>query len=128
MSSYSYLRRTYKKLIQLNECYCILSGLKIPTIKDLSMEHYFPQSKGEYEFTHQIKNVFPAIKIINSIKQDKLPCEWEDQKFNLLYRAVHHYNLNDHDYNIVVAAIKNIENYKVDPCLFCINNIKCKTR
>lgn len=127
-NSYSYLRRQYKQQIKTGNLYCVLSGLPILQKQDLSLEHYYPKVLDVDGNTYDVKNIFPAIKIINNIKSNKKPCEWENEKFDILYHAVYHYRLNDHDYNIVVAAINNIDNYRINPCLFCINNIKCKQK
>lgn len=125
---YNNLRRIYYTQILNNNCVCILSGLKIGNKKDLSLEHYVPCVRGEYHFTRSEENVYPAFKIINSIKSGLLPCEWEEQKYERLLYALEHYNINKHEKNIIRKAIANIPYYKINPCEYCINNIKCKTK
>lgn len=125
---YNFLRKQFKNEIRFGKCYCVLSGLKITDKQDLSIDHYYPKSLDENGNTYNIKNLFPSIRIINNLKSNLIPCVWEEEKFDILYHAAQNYRLNDHDYKIVVNAIKNIEYYQINPCLFCINNIKCKRK
>lgn len=75
---------------------CFLSGLEIPPGK-YSKEHYVPISRAPRFITSNPANIFPAHRIINHIKQNFLPCEWEDKKWNLTYHALHDWNLKQAD-------------------------------
>ena len=98
---------------------CFLSGLEIPPGK-YSKEHYVPVSRAPHFITSDPANIFPAHKIINHIKQNFLPCEWEDKKWNLTYRALTTWNLKQADKVFVARTLQNWENYHLDPCKYCL--------
>ena len=125
MYNYKELRRFYFLQIDQNLCRCILSGLLIRDKKQLSLEHYFPLSRGEWHETHQIANVFPAYKILNNLKGSLLGCEWEMMKQKILQKALEKDKLRTADREIVEKALANIKNYHINACDFCINNYKC---
>lgn len=98
---------------------CFLSGLEIPPGK-CSKEHYIPKSRAPYFITSDPRNIFPAHKIINHIKQNFLPCEWEDKKWDLTYCALHDWNLKQADKYFVVRTLQNWETYIINPCQYCL--------
>lgn len=104
---------------------CFLTGLLIPS-GQYSKEHYVPLSRADPIITHNPLNIFPAIKIINHIKGNLLPCEWEEQKINLCYKALKNFRLihkNGSLGGIVKRSLENWEEYKITPCKYCL--LKC---
>ena len=122
---YKDLRLLYISQINQNLCRCILSGLLITNRKFLSLEHYFPVSRGDWDETHAITNVFPAYKIMNNLKGRLLPCEWEMTKESLMKKYLAKSHSKSGDREIVEKALENIPKYKINPCDLCINNYKC---
>lgn len=105
---------------------CFLSGLEIPKGK-YSREHYVPKSRTIPEIWSNPNNIFPSHKVINHIKSNFLPCEWESGKWSLTYRALHNWNLKNDDAEFVARTLLSWETYQIDPCEYCL--IKCqKTR
>ncbi len=102
---------------------CFLSGLEIPKGK-YSKEHYVPKSRAPRFITANPDNIFPAHKIINHIKQNLLPCEWEDKKWTLTYHALHSWNLRHDDARFVARTLQNWESYHINPCKFCL--LQCR--
>lgn len=103
---------------------CFLSGLEIPKGR-VSREHYWPRSLIPSGFHTFKDNIFPAHKAINMIKGNLPPCEWEEQKFDLVYYAIHHYNLKNADKEFCRKALKNWETYRINPCAYCIMSDRC---
>ena len=126
MPDYKEIRYNYKKDIKKEKCYCILSGLKITDQNELSLEHFVPRSKGPYYETKQWHNIYPAYKIINSVKGRLLPCEWMEQREYLLKKTLSKDHLNKKNKAIVQAALENIPNYKINPCEYCILSVRCR--
>lgn len=96
---------------------CILSGLEIPP-GQMNREHYLPRSRVPRSISQNPYNIFPAIRIINSIKGNLYPCEWEDCKFRLVYHAYENYNLRHVDRQIVKRAIEEMQS--INPCDYCL--------
>lgn len=96
---------------------CILSGLEIPP-GQMNREHYLPKSRVPYYIAQNPYNIYPAIKIINAIKGNLYPCEWEDCKFSLVYQAYENYNLRNADKKIVKRAIEEMQS--INPCDHCL--------
>jgi len=116
----SELRKSYRLQVKNGNCTCILSGLPITNIKQLSLEHLTPICRGEWTETHQLENIFPAHKIINNIKDNLLFCEWMDFRKDILQKSLKKYHLEKADRKIVKAAIDNIPYYNINPCTLCI--------
>lgn len=106
---------------------CFLSGLEIPKGR-FSKEHYYPRSLIPYNFRTNIQNIFPAHKVINEIKSNLLPCRWEEKKFDRVYFAIEHYDLRAADREFCRKTLDNWEQYKINPCQWCIMQLKCKER
>lgn len=96
---------------------CILSGLEIPR-GQMNREHYLPRSRVPRFIAQDQYNIFPAIRIINSIKGNLYPCEWENMKFGLVYRAYENYHLRHADKSIVKQAIEEMQS--INPCEHCL--------
>lgn len=126
MPNYKDLRYNYRKDIKKGTCYCILSGLQINDQNELSLEHFVPLCKGPYYESRQWYNIFPAFKIINSIKGGRLPCDWFEYRIPLLQNALRKGNLHKKDRAIVQAALENADNYKINPCEYCILSLGCR--
>lgn len=106
------------------QCICILSGLEIPRGKK-NLEHLVPRSRAPRYITNNPLNHFPAHKVINCIKGNLLPCEFEEEKFELSYHAIHNWHIRSDDREFVRHAIQNWENnYHPDWCKLCL--LKCK--
>lgn len=106
---------------------CFLSGLEIPKGR-FSKDHYFPRSRIPYNFHYTIQNIFPAHKVINEIKSNLLPCKWEEKKFDRVYFAIEHYDLRSADREFCRKTLENWEQYRIDPCVWCIMQNNCKKR
>lgn len=106
---------------------CFLSGLEIPKGR-LSRDHYFPRSRIPYNFHYTIQNIFPAHKVINEIKSNLRPCDWEQKKFDRVYFAIEHYDLRSADREFCRKTLENWETYRLDPCVWCIMQNNCNKR
>jgi hypothetical protein len=95
---------------------CILSGIEIPKGK-YSREHYCPKSRLENLAQHPY-NIFPAIKIFNHIKGSLMPCEWEEQKYDLVYHAYNNWHIKRDDRKLLRQALNGMP--KINPCQYCI--------
>lgn len=105
---------------------CILSGLEIPKGKQ-NREHLVPKSRAPQRITCNPLNIFPAHKVINSIKSDLLPCEWDESKWDLCFRAVHNWHIKEDDKDFIRQAIINWEKcYQPNFCEICL--LKCKQK
>lgn len=99
---------------------CILSGLPIEK-NDYSIEHYCPKSRISAPLSEEPQNKYPAIKIINNIKGNLLPCEWCILRKERLYTAFIKWKLKPRQKQIVKQAIQHIESgYNINPCKDCI--------
>lgn len=98
---------------------CFLSGLEIPTGKQ-SVEHYCPKSRVPTFIWKNPDNIHIAHRTINAIKSDRLPCEWEQTKWNLTHHALHSWNLKQEDAYFVARTLQNWEQYIIDPCQYCL--------
>lgn len=109
-----------KKLLETTQ-YCFLSGEPIIRAKDLTKEHYCPKSKLIPSIANDSYNIKPAIKIINSIKGDLFPCEWEEQKIERVYHAIRNYKLDNYERALLNLVYEKyiIEGQK-DVCPMCI--------
>lgn len=106
---------------------CILSGLEIPNGQG-NREHLVAKSRV-YSLIDGQSNVFPALKIINSIKGDLLPCEFERLKYKLADNALNNWNIKQFDRNIIrQAVISWNEGYHPNWCDVCIINCKQRQR
>ena len=103
---------------------CFLSGLEIPQGR-ISTDHYYPKCFLPPCLKGERANLFPAHKIINSIKGNLFPCAWEEQKFELVWHAIHEYNIRSKDKEFCRRALKNWEEYRLNPCYWCIMNQRC---
>ena len=106
---------------------CFLSGLEIPKGR-LSKEHYWPKSLLPRNFYSPKQNIFPAHKVINEIKGNLIPCTWEEKKFDRVYFAIEHYDLRSADREFCRKTLENWEQYRIDPCVWCIMQNRCNQR
>ena len=98
---------------------CFLSDLEIP-IGKVTREHYYPKSHLPSKIYSMPFNIVPAHKIINNIKGDLLPCQWEQQKINLSYIAIKKYHITNQNRLFLKLAIDNWQFYKINPYKYCI--------
>jgi hypothetical protein len=97
---------------------CFLSGLEIPKNKH-SVEHYAPKSRVPKFIAQQSYNLFPAIKIVNFIKSNLMPCEWHDQRDYRVAYAYKHYKLKQDDKKILRHLMQH-GFPDTNPCESCI--------
>lgn len=95
---------------------CFLTGIEIPNGKH-SKEHYVPKSRAKYIAQHPY-NIYPAIKIFNHIKGNLMPCEWESQKYDLIYHAYKNWHIKPADKKLLRQALNGMP--KINPCEYCI--------
>ena len=126
MKRYKNIRAVFQNEILSGRCYCILSNLQITDPNLCSIEHYVPLARVSYHLATQRNNIFPAYRIINNLKGQLLPCEYENDKVEILQYALDHYKLRQVDKEIVKAAIKNSYTYNINPCKFCILHTWCE--
>lgn len=125
MKPYKLLRRKFRYDIRKDDCVCILSGIPILDVKDLSLEHGVPLSRGPHYECTQDYNIFPAYKIINNLKGDLLPCEFWALREKIYKKALWQYKLTQHDKQVIQAALNFIPRYKINPCSMCFLYENC---
>lgn len=104
---------------------CVLCDLEIPKGKE-SIEHYLPKSRVPMCMWNRQENKFYAHYMLNAIKSNHLPCEWEEMKFDLTYKALINWRIKDDDKKFLREAIANWEIWHRSPCELCI--AKCNER
>lgn len=104
---------------------CVLSNLEIPKGKE-SIEHYLPKSRVPMCMWNRQENKFYAHYMLNAIKSNHLPCEFEEMKFDLTYKALINWRIKDDDKQFLREAIANWETWHRNPCELCI--AKCNER
>lgn len=107
---------------------CILSGLEIPKGKQ-NIEHLVPKSRVPKYIANNPYNLYPAHKVINCIKGNLLPCEFERTKYSLAYHALQSWHIKSDDREFIRRTIENWETeYQPDWCSICLLKCKEKTR
>lgn len=102
---------------------CILSGLEIPEGKE-TKEHLVPKSRLT-SLADVSSNIFPAHKVLNCMKGDLLPCEFETIKYELAIRALCDWHIKEADREFIRKTVANwYDGYKPDWCKICIINCK----
>lgn len=102
-----------------NKNICFLSGLEIPDGKQ-SLEHYYPKSLLPSRIYSLRENIVPACKIMNNVKGNLRPCEWEERKYGLTLYAIKKYHINNQNRKFLKKALLNWETYKINPCDHCV--------
>lgn len=64
--------------------------------------------------------------MLNAVKSNYLPCEWEEMKFDLTYHALMHWRIQEDDKEFLKAAIENWQVWHRNPCELCL--AKCNTK
>jgi|GEM_PF-6932543 len=98
---------------------CFLSGLEIPDGKK-SVEHYYPKSLLPPRIYNIRENIVIACKILNNVKGNLRPCEWEDRKYELTLYAIKHYRMKYSNRRFLKDALENWKTYKINPCEHCV--------
>lgn len=96
---------------------CFLSGIEIPKGK-FSMEHFAPRSRLPEQIAQHPYNIYPAIKIFNFIKGNRMPCVWERDKYHLVLHAYYNWNIKPSDKQLLRKALNGMP--KINPCEYCI--------
>ena len=102
---------------------CVLSDLEIPYEK-ANKEHYIPKSRTSKRIWNDPRNIFNAHYMLNAIKGNFLPCEWEEAKFNLTYNALQKWKLEPDDKAFLNEAMEHWQVWHRNPCELCL--FKCK--
>lgn len=101
---------------------CFLSGLPIES-GDMSIEHYAPKSRVPTMYANATLNKHPAIKIINFVKGDLLPCEWHLLREERLLYALENWRLKPKQRKSIHLALKQIPlEPPQNPCDKCVLN------
>ena len=106
---------------------CVLSGLEIPKGKQ-NVEHYCPKSRVPKYIWNNPLNWFPAHKVVNCIKSNLMPCEWEEEKFDLTYYALYHWNIKQPDKKFLQQTLEHWEEWYRNPCELCLMQCKGKQK
>lgn len=104
---------------------CVLSGLEIPPGKE-NQEHLCPKSRVPKTVWSDPRNIFWAHRVMNTIKGNFMPCEWERAKFDLTYHALQKWNLHKTDKQFLKRALEYWDGWHMDACGLCL--LKCKER
>ena len=84
---------------------CSICGQPIEPKQRMSLDHYIPKCHGG---TDTADNLFPAHTICNSIKNDLMPDEFEQQKQELYQTALDNWHLKRKDKIILENALKHM--------------------
>ena len=125
MKPYKSRRSQFRYEIKNGKCVCVISGIPINEIKQLSLEHWVPKCRWDGIEVTEPYNIYPAHKIINSLKGSMLPCEFWINREKIYKRAIQHYNLKRDEKRIVQAALNFIPYYKLNPCDLCFLYESC---
>lgn len=98
---------------------CFLSGLVIPSNR-VSEEHYFPKMDLPYYIANNSANLFIAHSVLNSVKANWKPCEWEAKKIGLTQHAISSYHIKNVDRKFLIQTLENWNHYKINPCDYCL--------
>lgn len=122
MDTMKALRRAWLVRLKNRDLHCALCGCLIESRKDLSVEHYVPKTRASTVFSQNMFNLRPALAIINNIKGDLLPCEWEVLKSQKCLHALQHYNLTAPNKILIIRALDRFATEKdmLNPCQDCI--------
>lgn len=104
---------------------CILSDLVIPDGKE-NREHYIPKSRTRKQIWNDPRNIFWAHYMMNAIKSNFLPCEWEEAKFDLTFHALENWKLEEDDRLFLKNALNHWEGWHRNPCELCL--LKCNQK
>lgn len=104
---------------------CVLTDLEIPKGRD-SREHMLPKSRVSRRVWSDPRNIYNAHIMVNAIKSNYLPCEFEELKFKLTYNALINWRLTPEDRVFLRKALDHWEEIEWKPCDYCL--LKCKQR
>lgn len=105
---------------------CILSGLEIPK-GERNIEHLVPKSRTQKRIWNNPANLFPSHRVVNSIKGNLLPCEFEETKYELTYHAIQSWRIKPAQRDFLREALYNWENYyHPNYCDICL--LRCNQR
>lgn len=105
-----------------NDAVCCISGIVIENPRDYSIDHWCPKSRISRELWQQPYNMRPALKIMNTIKGNLLPCEWDNVRCERTLHAIERWNISAHDRELARRALDNFaRGIPADnPCYYCI--------
>lgn len=124
MSKSSKKRRLYRYYLEYEYPICFLSGEPIIRLDDITKEHYCPKSRVPMTVWNHPYNIKPAIKIINSIKGNLLPCEWYECREQACKYALENYKIDDYERDLLKRCIFKFKKDKnKNPCQECVLNL-----
>lgn len=85
---------------------CSICGQPILGNQQMSLDHHIPRCHGGPDVA---ANLFPAHKICNSIKNNLMPEEFEQQKQELYQTALEKWHLKRKDKLIVAKALQKMK-------------------
>lgn len=112
--------------MELEPKICVLSGLVIPEGKE-NREHYCCKRRFPKYIWNDPRNIHWSHYLLNAIKSDYLPCEWQELRWALTYNAIHKWRIQDDDKEFLRRAMQQWETiWNPNPCDLCL--AKCKQR
>lgn len=57
-----------------------------------------------------------------------MPCEWEEEKFDLTYYALYHWNIKQPDKKFLQQTLEHWEEWYRNPCELCLMQCKGKQK
>lgn len=105
-----------------NDAVCCISGIVIENPRDYSIDHWCPKSRISHHLSHNPYNMRPALKIMNAIKANLMPCEWHDVRYERTLYAIQNWNISTHNRELAQRALDNFaRGIPADnPCDYCI--------
>lgn len=104
---------------------CVLSGLEIPKGKE-NHEHFVPKSRAPKCIWNDPRNIFWAHRLLNTLKANLLPCEWEQEKTHLALYALIYWNIKREDKRFLEKTLEHWDTWHKNPCELCL--LKCKEK
>lgn len=101
-----------------NNLTCIRCGLPLILAKKIiwNKEHLCPKSRTPYYIYNNPDNIVLYPAIINSIKGNLFPCEWNALKNTIKYKAINLYNLKQIEKDVIIYSIGEIDMIDCKDC------------
>lgn len=110
--------------ILANDKTCIRCGLPLILAKKIvwNREHLCPKSRTPGYIHNNPNNIVWYPAILNSIKGNLFPCEWNALKDTIKYKAINRYNLKNIERDAIIYSIGEIDMINCEDC--CAKNTK----